>query len=225
MEKKCAKRHVAVIESCVMSEMGLSHLFSASAFSAYKLHFFKDYPAFEAAAPGMPFFSVIFSLSGLRAQRIECLKSLLKLANAYPSAQRIVLAQDDTEVRLMSLLSPSSLHGIISKTLAIGPLQEQLTILLHNTHRLNENVINDWYISKNNGLSPTERAILHYMTYGYSMPEIANCLSRNIKTVRAHKFNAMTKLGVHSDAGLLDAADILMHISVDRKPPAVHMFA
>lgn len=136
-----------------------------------------------------------------------------------------MLAQDDTEVRLMSLLSPSSLHGIISKTLAIGLLQEQLSILLNNTHRLNQNVINDWYVSKNNGLSPTERAILHYMTYGYSMPEIAHYLSRNIKTVRAHKFNAMTKLGVHSDAGLLDAADILMHISVDRKPPAVHMVA
>ncbi|WJD50832.1 MULTISPECIES: DNA-binding transcriptional activator BglJ [unclassified Enterobacter] len=208
-----------------MSEIGLSHLFSTSALSMYKLHFFKDYPSFEAAALKMPFFSVIFSLSGLRAERIDCLKSLLKLAKGYPSAQRIVLAQDDTEVRLMSLLSPSSLHGIISKTLAIGLLQEQLSILLNNTHRLNQNVINDWYVSKNNGLSPTERAILHYMTYGYSMPEIAHYLSRNIKTVRAHKFNAMTKLGVHSDAGLLDAADILMHISVDRKPPAVHMVA
>lgn len=225
MEKKCAKRYVAVIESCVMSEMGLSHLFSASAFSTYEFHFFKNYPAFEAAALKIPFFSVIFSLSGLRAERINCLKSLLKLANTYPSAQRIVLAQDGTEIRLMSLLSPASLHGIISKTLAIEPLQEQLSILLHNTHRLNENIINDWYASKNNGLSPTERAILHYMTYGYSMPEIAHYMSRNIKTVRAHKFNAMTKLGVHSDAGLLDAADILMHISVDRKPPAVHMCA
>jgi DNA-binding NarL/FixJ family response regulator len=31
------------------------------------------------------------------------------------------------------------------------------------------------------------------MTYGYSLPEIATQLDRNIKTIRAHKFNAMTK--------------------------------
>jgi DNA-binding NarL/FixJ family response regulator len=58
-------------------------------------------------------------------------------------------------------------------------------------------------------LSPTERAILRYMSFGYSIPEIATQLERNIKTIRAHKFNAMVKLGVNSDVGLLDAADIL----------------
>lgn len=41
------------------------------------------------------------------------------------------------------------------------------------------------------------------------MTEIAVQLDRNIKTIRAHKFNAMTKLGVNSDVGLLNAADIL----------------
>jgi len=44
---------------------------------------------------------------------------------------------------------------------------------------------------------------------GYSLAQIATQLERNIKTIRAHKFNAMMKLGVHSDVGLLDAADIL----------------
>jgi DNA-binding CsgD family transcriptional regulator len=61
-------------------------------------------------------------------------------------------------------------------------------------------------------LSPTERAILRYMSCGYSIPEIAAQLERNIKTIRAHKFNAMVKLGVNSDVGLLDAADIITHL-------------
>ena len=61
-------------------------------------------------------------------------------------------------------------------------------------------------------LSPTERAILRYMSCGYSIPQIAAQLERNIKTIRAHKFNAMVKLGVNSDVGLLDAADILAHL-------------
>jgi DNA-binding NarL/FixJ family response regulator len=37
---------------------------------------------------------------------------------------------------------------------------------------------------------------LRASAYGYSLPEIATQLDRNIKTIRAHKFNAMTKLGV-----------------------------
>ena len=61
-------------------------------------------------------------------------------------------------------------------------------------------------------LSPTENMILRYMTYGYSLMEISERLGRNIKTIRAHKFNAMTKLGVNSDVGLLSAADLLVSL-------------
>jgi DNA-binding NarL/FixJ family response regulator len=42
-----------------------------------------------------------------------------------------------------------------------------------------------------------------------SIPEIAHMLDRNIKTVRAHKFNAMAKLGINSEVALLHAADII----------------
>jgi DNA-binding NarL/FixJ family response regulator len=71
-------------------------------------------------------------------------------------------------------------------------------------------------------LSPTERAILRFMSFGYSIPEIATQLERNIKTIRAHKFNAMVKLGVNSDVGLLDAADLLTHLPVGRSPNRIN---
>ncbi|MEA7187972.1 LuxR C-terminal-related transcriptional regulator, partial [Salmonella enterica subsp. enterica serovar Virginia] len=47
----------------------------------------------------------------------------------------------------------------------------------------------------------TEREILRFMSNGYSMPQIAVQLERNIKTIRAHKFNVMSKLGVPASAG------------------------
>ncbi len=68
-------------------------------------------------------------------------------------------------------------------------------------------------------LSPTEREILRFMSNGYSMPQIAVQLERNIKTIRAHKFNVMSKLGVSSDAGLLDAADILLYLRAGEPAP------
>ncbi|MDT1523315.1 DNA-binding transcriptional activator BglJ, partial [Escherichia coli] len=78
--------------------------------------------------------------------------------------------------------------------------------LTQATDRLN----NQWYINQSRTLSPTEREILRFMSRGYSMTQIAEQLKRNIKTIRAHKFNVMSKLGVSSDAGLLEAADILL---------------
>ncbi|KDM57290.1 hypothetical protein AF34_00067 [Enterobacter hormaechei subsp. hoffmannii] len=91
---------------------------------------------------------------------------------------------------------------------------EGLETLLSETHHVNDYVYNHWCVSQHRMLSPTERAILRYMSSGFSIPEIAAQLERNIKTIRAHKFNAMVKLGVNSDVGLLDAADILAHLPV-----------
>ncbi|WP_253385032.1 DNA-binding transcriptional activator BglJ [unidentified bacterial endosymbiont] len=195
-----------------MSAVGLRHLFALPAFSRYELHLFSEFKSFKAALPHISFFSVIYSLSDAREERRNCLASLRDLAFTHCDIQRIILASDEMEARLISHLSPSRLHGIISKSASLGDLQEALMALLKETRRINDNMLNHYYMSHNRMLSPTERAILRYMSCGYSIPEIAARLERNIKTIRAHKFNAMVKLGVNSDVGLLDAADILAHL-------------
>lgn len=209
MEISAGKKHVAVIERCMMSATGLRHLFASSVMKAYHFHFFNDHKAFTEAQKKTTFFSVIYSLSSMRELRRECLLCLHTLSMANPGIQRIVLADDDREARLVSRLSPSRLHGVLSKSASLPILLGHIGTLLGETRRINENVVNHWYVSQTRTLSPTERAILHCMTRGLSLPEIAAHLDRNIKTIRAHKFNAMAKLGVNSDVGLLNAADIL----------------
>ncbi|MGA0672520.1 bgl operon transcriptional regulator BglJ, partial [Klebsiella pneumoniae] len=59
----------------------------------------------------------------------------------------------------------------------------------------------------------------------HPLSDIAIQLNRNIKTIRAHKFNAMTKLGVRSDIGLLNAADILLHLPLNSTTSAVKQVA
>lgn len=212
MEKTITPRHIAVIENCAMSAVGLKHLFAQPPLSHYQLHLFNKFDSFNAQLPHAPFFSVIYSLSDAREERRNCLAYLRDLAFTHGDIQRIVLAADEMEAKLISHLSPARLHGIISKSVSLNHLLEGLVMLLSETRRVNDNMINHWYVSQNRMLSPTERAILRYMSFGYSIPEIAEQLERNIKTIRAHKFNAMVKLGVNSDVGLLDAADILTHL-------------
>lgn len=212
MEKTTATRHIAVIESCSMSAVGLKHLFAMPALSHYHVHLFSRFASFKAALSDISFYAVIYSLSDEREERRNCLACLRDLTFTHSDVQRIVLASDEMEARLVSHLSPSRLHGIISKSVPLKQLMEGLETLLSETHQVNDNMYNHWCVSQNRMLSPTERAILRYMSSGFSIPEIAAQLERNIKTIRAHKFNAMVKLGVNSDVGLLDAADILAHL-------------
>lgn len=212
MEETAAKRHIAVIENCVMSAVGLQHIFALPAFSSYQVRLFSRFDSFKEALSQTAFYSVIYSLSDAREERRNCLASLRDLMFSHGNIQRIVLASDDVEARLICHLSPARLHGIISKSVSLEQLIEGMVTFLNETHRVNDNMYNHWYVNQNRMLSPTERAILRYMSSGYSIPEIATELERNIKTIRAHKFNAMVKLGVNSDVGLLDAADILAHL-------------
>ncbi|EOX8433392.1 DNA-binding transcriptional activator BglJ [Salmonella bongori] len=212
MENRISKRNVALVEKCAMSNIGIKELFDATPDCQHTLHIFSKPSVFHKAALKMSFSAVIFSLSALRTERRTGLTCLMEMAINYPHIRRLVIADDDVEARLISALSPLPLDGVISKSSPLDVLQDALFTALNGTRRMPERTDNLWELHQNCMLSPTEREILRFMSNGYSMPQIAVQLERNIKTIRAHKFNVMSKLGVSSDAGLLDAADILLYL-------------
>lgn len=214
-QTRAKKRNVALIEKCVMSSIGIASLFRANTGIAYRLHIFPTQEAFQGALATMSFTGVIYSLSAIRTERRDGLICLSELSVKYPRMRRLVIADDDIEARLIGSLSPSPLDGVLSKTSTLEVFNQELFLSLHGGRQMAERVNNSWYINQRRMLSPTEREILRFMSYGYSMPQIAERLKRNIKTIRAHKFNVMSKLGVNSDAGLLEAADILLYMRID----------
>lgn len=195
------KRNVALIEKCVMSSIGIESLFRKFAGNPYKLHTYTSQESFQDAMSRISFAAVIFSFSAMRSARREGLSCLTELAIKFPRTRRLVIADDDIEARLIGSLSPSPLDGV---------LHQELFLSLNGVRQATDRLNNQWYINQSRTLSPTEREILRFMSRGYSMTQIAEQLKRNIKTIRAHKFNVMSKLGVSSDAGLLEAADILL---------------
>ena len=219
MESRIIKRNVALVEKCTMSSVGINSLFNTMPDDQYKLHLFSSQPAFSQAMLKMSFSAVIFSLSAIRTDRRAGLTYLTELAINYPRIRRVVIADDDAEARLIGSLSPLPLDGVVSKASSLTVLQDALFTALSSPGRGTEGTKNHWYINQSRMLSPTEREILRFMSNGYSMPQIAVQLERNIKTIRAHKFNVMSKLGVSSDAGLLDAADILLYLRAGEPAP------
>ncbi|MTH45001.1 DNA-binding transcriptional activator BglJ [Intestinirhabdus alba] len=210
MEKRATKRNVALVEKCVMSSIGIQCLFNAMPDCRFRLHIFSSENALQKALSKTSFSAVIFSLSAIRKDRRQGLAYLTALEENFPRLRRVVIADDDAEAHLIASLSPSPFDGVVSKSSPLTLLLEGLFSALNGNRRGRENASNLWYHNQSRTLSPTEREILRFMTHGYSMPEIAVQLERNVKTIRAHKFNVMSKLGVNSDAGLLNAADILL---------------
>lgn len=220
MENSGSRKHVAIIEQCAMSEIGLKQLFSPTANERFQFHFFKDYATFLSAMVWTPFIALIYSLSDIRAQRLACLKALNHMERHYPDRLRIVLAGSAMEQRLISHFSPTTLHGIVSKTTPLEMLQQQLWKWLNDSQPLSDIVLNLWYYSYDRMLSRVERDIIYYTTQGYSTTDIAHYTRRNIKIIRAYKLSLMVKLGVRTDAELLYAADILIQMQKTLNDPA-----
>jgi len=55
-------------------------------------------------------------------------------------------------------------------------------------------------------LTKREREILKMLAEGQSVKEIASGFELSVKTVEAHKFNLMRKLGIHNKAHLVQYA-------------------
>ncbi|EOV9627099.1 DNA-binding transcriptional activator BglJ [Cronobacter sakazakii] len=212
MEHGVEKRNVALIEKCVMSGEGIRSLLQGNNSTSCRLEIFSDHHAFIEALTKCNFSAVIFSLEGTREHRRDCLQFVSEMAKAWPRMKRIVMVNNVNEAKLISQLSPTPLQGIIDKSETLARFTDELMSAMSDSIRVSESPNKIWYATQGSRLlSPTERIILRYLTDGYSVSQIASRLERNIKTIRAHKFNAMLKLGVHTDAGLLNAADILLH--------------
>lgn len=212
MEKRAGKQCIAIIEPCIMTTVGLRHLLMSSHRQHIIFHFFRTITEFKQAAEQNRFDAVMCCLSGTRELRIEGLQAMGDIAQNYPAMKRLILADDNEEASLIQLLSPTYMHGILSKSDTLSELQQRILAVLMEKEESSDDIELHFSIRRNHVLSPTENLILRYMTYGYSLMDISQQLGRNIKTIRAHKFNAMSKLGVNSDIELLSAADLLVSL-------------
>lgn len=131
MENRIVKRNVALVEKCAMSRVGINSLFNTMSKNPYKFHLFSRQSDFSQAMLKMSFSVVIISLSAIRTDRRAGLVYLTELAVNFPRIRRVVIADDDAEVRLIASLSPLPLDGILSKASSLSVLQEGLFAALN----------------------------------------------------------------------------------------------
>jgi DNA-binding NarL/FixJ family response regulator len=195
-----------------MTTLGLHEIFSCCAGVSYHLQTFKDCSEWFSHGEHRHYDIVIYSVAGARDSRQQSIHFLSQLNCIQPKAARILLTENERQGKLIHYLLPIAVHAVWCKSSSVEKLMIQLRILLKQKGLLDTPFLalkcSAGYVS----LSLTERTILHYMGNGFSIPEIAVQMARNPKTIRTHKFNVMSKLGVKSDSGLLCAADILRYL-------------
>jgi DNA-binding CsgD family transcriptional regulator len=201
MEKRNEAQRIAVIEQCVMTETALRFILNDRYNENSGVHFFKDVQSLTQTMNIRHVTAIIFSLSGHRQLRLESLLFFQEAAYTHPNILRIILANSGEERDLITQLVPFHLHGVLNKS--CGLLEQQLAPLNEPASRK---------ALYGHRLSSIEQTILRYIACGHSLSEIAVQLDRNIKTIHAHKYNAMARLGISSALGLLSAADILIHL-------------
>lgn len=214
METGAEVRHVAVVENCVMTKIGLRQLFSCCSGSSYQFSFYQNSREWFEQSEFQGFDLVIYSVSDNRHSRQQSIHLLSHFARAQPDAVRVLLAEDEYQAKLIHHLLPVPLHAVWCKSSSVEKLQHQINVLMKRNESSGAPRQTPHCIAGTVELSPTERTIIYYMGKGYSIPEIAMRMARDPKTIRTHKFNAMSKLGIKSDTGLLCAADILRYLPV-----------
>jgi hypothetical protein len=87
------------------------HLFAMPGLSHYQLHLFTDLTALKRHFPISHFFGDLFTFRCAKERR-NCLACLRDLAFTHNDIQRIILASDEMEAKLISHLSHhASRHG------------------------------------------------------------------------------------------------------------------
>jgi DNA-binding NarL/FixJ family response regulator len=143
--------------------------------------------------------------------------------NGIEAARQIVATRPDTRVLMLSMFDDqqyvfeslkAGASGYVLKAAAFHELQTAISAVMSGKNyispALSENVMSD-YVRRAQGeqkdtqldkLSGREREVLQLIAEGKSSAEVAEMLHISVRTVDTHRHNIMTKLEIHSIAGL-----------------------
>jgi DNA-binding NarL/FixJ family response regulator len=137
------------------------------------------------------------------------LKAAAKLKRVAPDIKILTLTRHTDQAYLQELLE-AGVSGYVLKQSAATDLVRAVRAVAEGNNYLDPAMtgkIFSNYVEKSNrlrgetrgeSLTEREREVLRQIAWGYSNKEIAERFDISIKTVEAHKANALKKLGMHS---------------------------
>ncbi|CAN5722299.1 response regulator transcription factor [soil metagenome] len=136
------------------------------------------------------------------------LKATEKLKALCPNLKILTLTRHTDDAYLQQLLKMGASGYVLKQSASSELIRAIRTVYMGNTYidpALTERVISNFVSARpargapaSKDLSGREEEVLRFIAWGYSNKEIAARLSLSVKTVEAHKTNAMQKTGMKS---------------------------
>ena len=151
-----------------------------------------------------------FSMPG--DSRSDGLIMVQQLRREYPNMAIIVLTQLHNNAILQALLQ-CGISGLILKKTVITELSEAIRkVLLGHTYvgKSVKTLLTEAGISRHTEitpLTPKESEVVRLLASGMSVTQVAEHLSRSVKTISTQKKSAMMRLGLQSDSELFKYAN------------------
>lgn len=150
---------------------------------------------------------LITELNGLNETIAQCREVLLNLCAQQPELRVIVYTRSQTGEELCKLLDVVNI-SVVSRGDEL-PLVGEFFHRVFNGERVLSPLIGSYLartdpedVSSLHHLTRCENDVLSFLFNGMSLREIAELQQRSIKTISAHKCNAMRKLQVKNDSEL-----------------------
>ncbi|CAI1646880.1 Transcriptional activator protein BglJ [Serratia fonticola] len=200
--------NITLISQCQMFTAGLKHLITGNVSVCH-----------VTGAPGTLFLSektwdkkvdlMIFSLSTQSVDVEQCIQFLGRIRKHHPNLM-IVVAIEDCMAYLIASLRFLNVNTIISQKAMLNEWRELINLALKRQGGYCQLVNRAMDMAPEvNSLKRKELIILDHVANGMPLKNVADLMSRGVKTITAKKLNAMRKLGINNYAELIALKSII----------------
>lgn len=194
---------VIVMESCPITALGIRHILAQSCGVADGIQFVSNLSAIPGLMRHHRAKLLIMELCGEEESVLDGFRLITLCLKHWPTTLMIICTALD-DPRVLQLLAASGIKGLVLKqepAVALAQcVQQVISGRCSYSHKVRELLANQSTGGK--ALTACELDVLAYLFSGKSVTTVASMMYRNIRTVSAHKRNAMHKLGFHSDSEL-----------------------
>lgn len=146
-----------------------------------------------------------FSMPAGDKRNCDGIPLLQALQREHPSLRIVVLTMIENPALLRAMLD-AGIHGLVDKMSSTGELLQAVRSVVNGrryvSHELRERLHADAQARGQAKLSSHEVEVVRLFVHGLSVTEIAERLSRSVKTISRQKSDAMRKLGVGNHSQL-----------------------
>ncbi|OMQ23680.1 LuxR C-terminal-related transcriptional regulator [Serratia oryzae] len=208
---------VVLIDGCSLVMQGIEKLLNTLPFSLNIDNHSQNNNELKPVFTGRKIDVVISGLFGTQNDILNGLDLLNKVKELHPNVKIIVITQIKN-TRILNFLANMGVDGLISCDESLDEMKDILTrVLQRKEKRIFSSTIKsqipclEYNTAINvSRLSCHEIRVVGAFLKGRSLHEISTFTSRSLKTVSHYKRSAMRKLGVQSDAMLLQYIEIIV---------------